>query len=81
MAASDAPGFYEADNDGKAGLDGVFTFRGLAAGLACSGLAFLARSLASSGLGPYFTGLFSNLQLFRDLWSIFIFLSSSGTMK
>ena len=59
LAASDTPGFYEAYNDGKAGLDGVFTFRGLAAGLACSGLAFLARRLASSGFGPCFTGLFS----------------------
>lgn len=52
MAASDTPGFYEAYNDGKAGLDGVLTLHSLAAGLACSGLAFLARRLASSGFGP-----------------------------
>ena len=59
MAASDTPGFYEADNDGKAGLDGVLTLHSLAAWLACSRLAFLARRIASSGFGPYFTGLFS----------------------
>ena len=33
MVASDAPGFYGADNDGEAGLDGVLTLRSLAAGL------------------------------------------------
>ncbi len=69
----------EADNDGKLALT-VFTFHVALLLEACLVAWRFSLGVLQMDLVLIYTGLFSVTKC-GDLWSIFIFLSSSGTMK